>query len=362
MLSVLKGEPGGSRSGLVDQGSFWQDVLDKTVREGVFYPFYKKLLLLDTQNIEISHGIRERYRQTYYLHAAKSSVFMLQVSRILARLESCGIDVLLFKGPAIDSYIYDDFLRPRLDLDIAVKDADVPGLERALCDSGYTAPPDPGKYPLPEYLNSRLFMPLVDELVPVHVHRHLVNNMFLTVDNMLSIDMETVWEQTVLFKDYRHIYVLKPEMNIVFLCEHGLKHDFDQMVYLYEIGQMVRFYGSMLDWQKLLVVARESGLGRAAYYGLYFVNEFFSGDVPGEIINALKPRILSGGEKKFIRNTLVFKRSRYASYPVYVSMRPGLWKKTYFMLRTLFPPEMGLKGYLVRVYRALKGLANPLIL
>lgn len=350
ILAVLKG-------GHPDPGTFGAlsltGVLDTAVREGVFYPFYKELLRGYGSVAFLPEGVRERFKQTYYLHAAKSSVFMLQVSRVFSCLESRAIDALLFKGPAVDSSIYDDYWRPRLDIDIAVKPADMPALEKALQDSGYAAPRGAGDYPIPEYLNSRLFTPVADELVPVHVHRHLVNNMFLTVDGFLQARMEEVWGQTKPFKDYRHIFTLSPEMNIIYLCEHGLKHDLDQLIYLYEIWRMILSYGRGFDWEKFLLLARTTGLGRAAYWALYFVKAFFEPEIPGNVLAELRPDAISAGERRFERNTRAFKRRRYASYPVYVAMRRGIARKILFIFRTIFPPAFGLRGYLERLSRIL---------
>ncbi|HOU36485.1 MAG TPA: nucleotidyltransferase family protein, partial [Candidatus Omnitrophota bacterium] len=358
ILSVLKGGKHSAKDdlppGLLSGEVFWHDVLVAAVREGVFYPFYKGLLASDHPRSIIPESIRERYRQTYYLHAAKSSVSRFQVSRVLSCLESRTIDVLLFKGPAVDSAIYDDFMRPRLDIDIAARDFDMAALEEALCENGYKAPSDPAAYPLPEYLNSRLFVPVAEDLVPVHVHRHLINNMFLTVDNMPCLDMGKVWQETVAFRDYRHIRALKPEMNILFLCEHALKHDFDQLVYLYEIGQLMSVYRRVFDWQKLRALADGSGLGRAVYCSLYLVKKFFDGDIPAEGIEAFKPSLLTRGEKKFLGNALALRRSRYASFSVYLAMRRGILRKIYFTFRTVFPPHFGFRSYLERIRKAIK--------
>jgi len=45
------------------------------------------------------------------------------------------------------------------------------------------------------------------------------------------MDMGRVWKETVPFRNYQYIMMLRPEIHILYLCEHGLKHDFDQMVF-----------------------------------------------------------------------------------------------------------------------------------
>ena len=345
LISLLKGRP---EPATVND---WCTVLDKAVREGIFYPCYRNLLLLDVNNKLIPDELSERFRQTYYLHISKSADLVYRTEHLLDYLESRKIKTLLFKGPAIDYFIYDDFFRPRLDLDIAVEDEQVAALEEALLDLGYGAFKEEKNYPLPEYLNSRFFIPESDGLIPVHIHKHLINNMFLSVDRVLLMEMKDVWEETELFKNYRYLYMLKPELNIVYLCEHGLKHNFGQIIFLYEIAALIRNYQGRLDWKKLVGLAEGFGLGRAVYYGLYFVKEVLSADVPEEVIAGLKPKRFTLGEKRFIKNTLGRNNRRYASYPVYLAMRRGLSKKANFIFRTLLPPDFTFEGYLKRMRR-----------
>ncbi len=352
LISLLKGnlEPGFVEA-CIQAGADWNSVFGKAVEEGIFYPFYKNLLFLEMNKKLIPDELVGRFRQMYYLHISKSTDFSSQIEKAFNCIESFKIKTLLFKGPAIDYLIYDDFLRPRIDLDIVVEGEQIAVLEKALFDLGYDAPEEEKNYPLPEYLNSRLFVPRPNGFVPIHVHKHLINNMFLTVDRLLSMKMKDVWEESGLFKNYQHLYVLKPELNIIYLCEHGLKHDFDQIIFLYEIEALIRNYREGLDWKKLVALAEDSGLGRAVYYGLYFVKEVLSADIPEEVIDSLKPKKLTFSEKIFIKNTLSKKHRRYASYPVYLAMRRGLSKKANFIFRTFFPPEFKFKGYLNRMAR-----------
>jgi GNAT superfamily N-acetyltransferase len=335
----------------VENSSDWGLVLEKAVEEGVFYPLYRNLLCSGEKDTVIPQDIRERFRQTYYLYLSKSSEFISRVERILGYLESRKIRALIFKGPAIDRFIYDDFFRPRLDLDIVVRDEDLPVFESALRELGYRCLENEKDYSLPEYLNSRFFIPQTDDLVCLHVHKHLINNMFLSVDNALSMDMGAVWDETELFKEYGYIYMLKPELNMIYLCEHGLKHNFEQIVFLYEIERLLGFYEGRFDWKKFVDLAVGFGLGRSAYYGLFFVKEGLSARIPQEIMDALRPKRFRVGEKSFMKNTLCLKRSRYASYPVYCAMRRGLFKKINFIFLTLFPPGFTLKGYALRILK-----------
>jgi len=305
----------------------WEYLLGSSVREGVFYPFYLNLLAIDPKGRLIPEEFRDRFQQVYYLHLSKSAEFSDNIDRLLNFIDSLNIEVLSFKGAAIDALIYDGYFRPRLDVDIVVKDNDVSTLKNVIAT--------------PEY----------DRSMPLHIHRHLINNTFLTMDSALRMDMEKVWDNTEPFKAYRNISTLKPELNILYLAEHALKHDFDQLVFLYEIERLINFYKERLDWNKFIELACEFGMTRIVYYGLYFVKEILSGDVPDRVMDSLRPKRFTLGEKRFIEDTLHNRCNRYSSYAVYLAARVGLLKKTNFLFRTAFPAGANLKDNLARLRR-----------
>ena len=330
----------------------WEYLLGLSVREGVFYPFYKNLLALDGKGRLIPEEFRDKYKQTYYLHLSKSADFSEQVDCVLKRLDSLNIKVLLFKGPAIDSLIYDGYTRPRLDIDIVIRDEDMPEAEKALANVGYISEREEKDCIHPTQLDSKVFTCNNNKLIPLHVHRHLINNTFLTADGSLGMDMEDVWQETEDFKNYRNISVLKPELNIVYLSEHGLKHDFDQLAFLYEIERLIKYYKVRCDWKKVVTLAKKFGMEHIVYYGLYFVREILSAEIPDEVMDAVKPKKYSVGEKAFVKNILNNKQSRYSSYAVYLASRAGLLKKINFLFCTAFPPRFTLKDHLARISRS----------
>jgi hypothetical protein len=294
----------------------------------------------------------EKFRKTRLSHAAQGAIFFRQATDTLNRLDGLNIKMLLFKGPAVDSLIYGDLFRPRIDIDIAVRDAEMPAAEKALVEMGYTPPAEEKDSPLPEYLNSRFFTPPSEGLVAIHLHRHIVNNIFRSVDGALRMEMEKAWEETETFKGYRNIRVLKPEMNIVYMCDHALKHDYSQPAYLDEIKELITHYGKALDWGKLAELTRESCMERSVYYSLYFAKKLLSADVPGEVLTKLEPAKLTVWERRFVKDVLNNRQRPHSSFGVYLSDRKGFLKKAVFLSRAVFPPGFTLKGHLARIRRS----------
>lgn len=338
LIGLLRGEElsaGPDEAGL--NGSVWERILNKAKEECVFYPAYRRLLE-SGQIGSIPGPIRRKLEASYHLYLAHSASRAHMTDQVLKSLGSIDTRMLLIKGPAVDPMVYDGFLRPRVDLDLVIgkKISDV---EHGLASLGYLSKKGEGSRRATTRLKFRVFMNKEAELIPIHVHSHLINNTFLTSDGLVDIGMEDVWNQTEAYKDYHNITVLKPELNILYLCDHGLKHDFNKLIYLYEIERLIAYYGERLDWNKFIGLTRSLGMERTVYYGLYFTREIFKGNIPGEVIASIKPKSFSAAENIFIKNTLNGKRRRYSSFLVYIAARPGFLRKLNFIFRMAFPQE-----------------------
>ena len=290
--------------------------IDELVREGMFYPVYHDLVASPGGETAIPPDQRERARQIYYEHISKGAETVRAFECILMALDGLGMPILVIKGPAIDFLIYDGFARPRLDLDIVVKEADIPAMEKALGGLGYAPRLDDIDYPVPEHLESRVFTAGSADMMAVHLHCSPFNNMYLSVDGFFRPDMARVWQKTEPFQSYRNIVVLKPAMNIVYLCDHALKHGCDQRVLFYEIEELMRRYAGRVAWEEVFTLARDVGLEQ-------IVRQAATG-------------------KKLSRD-VVFRR--------YLSLRKGWLAKVRFVWLTVFPPGFDFAGYVRRLRR-----------
>ncbi len=338
---------------LLNSNPDWVYILETAKTEDIFYPVYRELLFLDGQKNILTEEARDRFSQLYYAYISQSVLLSQQISLVLDKIEARGIKTLLLKGPAIDAVIYkENYLRPRLDLDLAVKKEKFPALEALLSDLGYSFDNETEKqYPIPEYLNSRLYTHKQSGFIPVHAHRQIINNLYLLALGDMDIDMDSVWQEAELYKEYNHIFCLKPEAHLLYICEHALKHDYERLIFLYEIDRFIDFYKDKFDWAKLVLLAQEFRLSFAVYYGLFFASRFFFTDIPVNILNVFRPKRISLGERIFVKCTLKRKRISCLSYLVYFAARKGYRAKITFLLRTVFPFQFTVTGYLQRIRR-----------
>lgn len=329
----------------------WGYLLKQAKKEGIFCPVYERLTFLDSQKKILNDMIRNELKAAYYSYISQSTDFYNQIKRFLESVEAAGLGILLLKGPTVDSLIYKDGLfRPRSDLDFTVREKDWPAFQNLLSRLGYYPDRAPLDYRIPEYVNSRIYSKEEEGALPLHIHRHVINNLYLMIKRDMNISMNKVWLETEGFKDYNFIFCLKPEMQLLYACEHALKHNYERLIFLYEIDRLIDKYRGQIIWDKLISLSGEFKLDFVLYYGFYFASEILSTGIPKNVLEILKPRKTGLGEKIFIKLTLDGKRVKYLSYVAYLSVYEGL-DKLRFLLGTIFPPGLTIKGYAKRIRR-----------
>lgn len=310
-------------------GLNWDALFERSRTEGVLYPFYQN----------VPEDIRRNHRKLYLSYLAQGVHDLDTIHKILAKLDETGVGALILKGLSVDAVIYDDgFYRPRADVDLVVKEKDWPLFEKAVRTLGYLPIAEEKKHPILESLYSRVYVSQDDPTLPIHLHRRMVNNLYLLVGGFIEISPETTWKETLPFGQYRSIVCFSPEMQLVYLCEHALKHDYDELALLYEIYRLLDVYRS-INWDKVIELARILGFTRFVYYSLLFASKIFSAKVPNKVLDSFRPKKLALSERMFASSVLRYERKSHAAYCVYVAEQKGLLNKISFIFRTIFPPQ-----------------------
>lgn len=323
----------------------WSILLESAKKEGVLHPFFSVS----------PEQVRREHKDIYYSYAAQGIHDLESIKRVLGTLEQAGVQAVVLKGWSVDSLIYSQgFYRPRADLDLVVKKRDRRLFQEAVGVLGYRPYIDKKGQAVPESSLSSLYVGADVITLPIHLHYAFFNNYYLSIGGHASILEERLWENAQPFGDYRNIFVMSPEMQLVFLCEHALKHNYDELVLLYELDRWVRLNPG-LDWKKVKDFAQTLDFSSFVYYSLFFASRIFSTPVPQETLVSLVPARMTSSERLFVRDTLAFRRKVRASYAVYLARQKGFLKKTEFLWKTVFPPGFGFSDSLRRVRQ---GVAN----
>jgi hypothetical protein len=77
------------------------------------------------------------------------------------------------------------------------------------------------------------------------------------------------------------VLTLSPEDLILFLCVHGAKHEWDQLIWVCDVAETIRAYPG-LDWTTVQQRAAETGSLRMLQLGLFLAHEIAGVGLPLE--------------------------------------------------------------------------------
>ena len=275
-----------------------------------------------------------------YQIAARNLFLNAEFYRTQKILSNQNIALIPLKGIALIQNIYSDIETRYIgDIDILVKAKDVLKTAELFESEGYTCPRiyfNP-KRPYSYYLNSLSFSR--EEQVPysVHLHWHLLNSTLPQV--MYSINIKDVWQKAKIERSKdREILMLDSPHQLIYLSMHAFKHTFNKQSLLVDIKKTMQFYGSDLNWQEVIRVAKNWNASLPLYYSLYFTHKILEVDIPQDVLNLLKPPRLSRVEKIMIDSVGRGDQPRdKLIYSLYLKMVGNIFRKIKFVFLFFFP-------------------------
>ena len=311
---------------------------------GVLFYYLQKAGLQQLAPQDVYEALHDHFhfqiRRNLACAAAAKIVFHL--------LQTAGIPFLVLKGIALAENVYPHFaMRTTSDLDILIHKDDLIRADLALTQAGYQAQDSTPRQALlnpPGYLASLEYHKPGTAFAYIHLHWHLVNTSTPAIAFIKKVNMERIWEKSVIAKvAATEVRLLCPEHLIIYLCEHALRvgHSFDRLILVCDILYAVKTYEAHLDWNTVAAEAKALGLLNFAYLGLKIVQlhggrDFLSND----ILKKLAPPSLSWTERLFLSLQENHCRMRGSSYLVYLALSKGPLNKGRLILRTIFPPRL----------------------
>jgi hypothetical protein len=107
-----------------------------------------------------------------------------------------------------------------------------------------------------------------------------------------SIDVEALWQRARVEKTRDdEIMVLSPSDLLIHLCLHICYDDLFHrgLQYLYDIIEVIRYYGDEMDWGLIKKHSAVSKADRCVYVTLILLKEIFEEPLPDDLLNQLKP-------------------------------------------------------------------------
>jgi hypothetical protein len=264
---------------------------------------------------------------------ASRSLFMIgELARLLQQLAAQGVSAIPFKGPALAAQLYGDpTLRGYSDLDILVRQPDVPTATQTILSLGYQT------HEQHSYHDSfRLERGALKFRLELHWHLMILPEVF-----PFTPHFDQAWERCKKLPFAGGpVLSLAPEDLLLFLCAHGSRHLWFRLQWICDIAQLLRRYPT-LDWAALLERARAAGGQRMLFLGLTLAQELLGAPLPPEAAAAVRrdaqaARLARRVEAQFYKGPLavlkpwketLFPLQMIDCWPDRLTYLPRLWLK-----------------------------------
>lgn len=277
LLKILKG--GDDQRGTGDQ--FDADRLIRLAEmHRVTYPLYVFAQghpgLLDKSRVD---ALADRCRN----NALRSLNQLHELIRIAGDFQQAGIPVVVLKGPQLARMVHGrEALKESVDLDILlVQGTDLGKAHLLLKEAGYTQSNlniHRGKLSRKIFLIAKREVHYFNPRNKTHIdlHARAGANTYLT-DNLFR----HIFDELETFDlDGQPVTIFAREQYLVYLCYHGALHQFSRLGWLMDIRSYVKEYNDLLDYGKVITLARQIKSETCLYLAFSLLKKYFDDDIP----------------------------------------------------------------------------------
>ena len=225
---------------------------------------------------------------------------------MLVALERAGVQAIILKGAHLAWTLYPEAAqRPMNDIDLLVREADLPAAEKSLADCGY----HPSQSMVSERLNRHqgyhLHLSKGNGSIPVvELHWELLAGR----GDRRQVGTGWFWGRGEAFQPAEggmHALGLEPTANLLYLAAHlFLKHQggSDRLLWLYDIALMLERRGGDVDWATALDEVERLGWGEALHAALRAAQEELDAAVPEWVLAELAIRYPVAAPERVFRS------------------------------------------------------------
>jgi Uncharacterised nucleotidyltransferase len=226
---------------------------------------------------------RSRLREEFQNNVKRNLFLTSGLFRVLAALESRGVEAVPHKGPALAAQAYGDIaLRQFADLDLIVRQSDIPAAHETLRALGYrseipwAAGPEPARIPGQYMYYDR------QERISLELHSESTLRYLPHPINLEELFLRL--EQVEV--GGRYIATFAAEDALPMLCVHGAKHLWDRLSWVTDVSELVQIPRGF-DWQRAMDQAARLGAMRMVLLGLRIARELIGTPLPEEILSKI---------------------------------------------------------------------------
>jgi hypothetical protein len=284
--ACLDGETPREASGLLAGPVDWDWIVRRAEAERLGAVLYAVV-----SRLSIPAGIRDHFgvarasgRRQYLLGAQ-------QITKVLSEFERDGVPMIPLRGPALAELLYrDPSLRPFTDLDLLVREADLPRALHLLARLGYRHL-EGGRSLSHElaWRHAASFMPGRPDELPIDLHWGLVD--YPGIAPTTAVHHQELWDRAVRVETSGGACLgLCPEDLLIYLALHwAIHHALAGLGWELDLALLIRRGGDAWNWEVLAERARRWQIRRAIFYALREVRERFEVAIPPWFLARLRP-------------------------------------------------------------------------
>ncbi len=254
----------------------------KAITSFIFYKFKE----LDSLRF-IPQAIRDSWQQHFYNNLKRNEIALQELTKVLSQLSVNHVEVVILKGASllIDGYP-NAGIRPMGDVDILIKKDDFSRSIQPLNDAGLNLISEKPGIPSGEFEADLMFS---NKNFVLEIFPNLYQ--YERFKGILWEKQDTIWQniRAVNFQS-QPLKILSYQDQILHLCYRlCIGNLLKNVIHFLDIKEFITHHKDSLNWEELLDEAKKQNLCNCLYLALVFTKKFFCEDIPGWVIEELKP-------------------------------------------------------------------------
>lgn len=317
-------------SGLSD--SCWDRLLDVSLHHGCTPLLYYRIKPFFAA-CSVPPQAQQRLKEIYFQSTARNMRLYRELIKIVRAFNAAGVPVILLKGAHLAETIYETIaLRPMVDVDLLVKQADLIGAHDILIGQGYAIAEKSDAACSP----ARHMPPFTKDGVPrIEIHSTIAGPPFSG-----RFDSEELWYRArKISLQGTEAGVLCPEDLLLHLCMHTcIAHGFDNgIMALLDISHVVFHYKTELDWDLLMKRAGAWGADKCVCLALHLAHKLLGVSSPESLRQGMGSYRDSAYIALLAEQVMLGERTQIASNVARLFSNDRLLDKLLYGIRQVFP-------------------------
>jgi hypothetical protein len=296
---------------LLDGSLDWDYIFTIAKVHGIGNLIFKNMLNTSLQH-RVPGDILTKLQRQYHKVGYQNLLFLKEYETILSTLIEADIPVLPLKGIDFLQTIYSNIaLRGLSDIDILVKKHDLEPAIKAMIHIGYRKVKS--AHDMDELFHVVFTKKREAAAVMVELHWDLD-----IPQSPFKINVDDFWSRATVAAQGKNIfYRLSPEDAILFTAFHILRaplaenvHDIVSLRGLIDVCEMIKHYGSTVNWNVIFERAQRYQVERPIFLVLYLLEMLFCVSARENVIEALKAKGFQEEMAKSIVGEWIFSINR----------------------------------------------------